>query len=55
MFLNKLKIELPIPPIPGHIPRENHNSNDTRLSVVIVAVLKIAKTWKQLKCPSTEE
>ena len=53
MFLNKLKIELPIPPIPGHIPRENHNSNDTRLSVVIVAVLKIAKTWKQLKCPST--
>ena len=44
-------------PIPGHLPRENHDFQRHMYSNVhcIAALFTIAKTWKQPKCPSTEE
>ena len=39
----------------GHIPRENHNLKNTCTSMFTAALFTIAKTWKQPKCPSTEE
>ena len=39
----------------GYIPRENHNLKDTCTPVFIAALFTIARTWKQPKCPSTEE
>ena len=52
-MLEKLKIELPYNP--GHIPRENHNSTTHMYSNVTATLFKIARTWKQPKCPSGEE
>ena len=50
-FLKKLKIEL--------LWFWNHEKttiwNDTRTPVFIAALFTIARTWKQPKCPSTEE
>ena len=34
---------------------ENHSSKDTRTQVFIAALFTVARTWKQPKCPSTEE
>ena len=42
-------------PTPGHISRENHNRKDICTSVFIAALFTIARSWKQPKCPSTEE
>ena len=42
-------------PTPGHLPRENHDSKDTCTLMFIAALFSIAKTWKQPKCPLTEE
>ena len=42
-------------PTPGHISREDHNSKDTCALKSITALFTIAKTWKQAKCPSTED
>ena len=57
-FLKKLKIELPYDPaIPllGIYLEENMVWKDTHTPMFIVALFMIAKTWKQSKCPSTEE
>ena len=57
-FLKKLKIELPYDPaIPllGIYLEKNMVRKDTRTPVFISALFTIAKTWKQSKCPLTEE
>ena len=42
-------------PIPGHVSGENHASKRYRHSNVHCSTFTTTKTWKQLKCPSTEE
>ena len=57
-FLRKLKIELPYDPaIPllGKNPDKTLIQNNTSTLMFITALFTIAKTWKQPKCPSTEE
>ena len=57
-FLRKIKIELPFnPTIPllGIYPEKTMTQKDTCIPMVIAAPYTIAKTWKQPKCPSTEE
>ena len=57
-FLKKLKTELPYDPaIPllGIYLEKNMISNDTCTPIFIAVLFTIAKTWKQPKCPSTEE
>ena len=57
-FLKKLKIELPsdpaIPLLDIH-PEKAIIQKDTCTSMFIAALFTIARTWKQPKCPSTEE
>ena len=45
----------PCNPTPGHISREKYDLKDTRIPTFIGALFTIAKTWKQPKCPSTDE
>ena len=57
-FLRKLKIELPYNsaiPLLGIYPDKTIVQKDTCTPMVIAALLTIAKTWKQPKCPSTDE
>ena len=57
-FLRKLKIELPCDPaipLPGIYPDKTIIQKDTSTPMFIAALFTIAKTWKQPKCPSTEE
>ena len=57
-FLRKLNIELPFDPaIPllGIYPEKTTTCKDTCTPMFIAALFTIAKTWKQPKCPSTEE
>ena len=57
-FLKKLEIEPPYAPaIPrlGIYPEETIIQKDTCTPVFIAALFTIARTWKQPKCPSTEE
>jgi len=57
-FLRKLKIELPFDPaIPllGIYPEKTTTQKDTCTPVFTVALYTISKTWKQPKCPLTEE
>ena len=57
-FLKKLKIELPYDPaIPllGIYPEKTIIQKDTCTSMFIAALFTIARSWKQPKCPSTEE
>ena len=57
-FLRKLNIELPFDPaIPllGIYPEKTMTRKDTCTPVFTAAIHTIAKTWKQHKCPSTEE
>ena len=57
-FLKKLKIELPYDPaIPllGIYPEKNITQKDTCTPMFIAALFTIARTWKQPKCPLTEE
>ena len=57
-FLRKLNIELPADPaIPllGIYPEKTTTLKDTCTPMFIAALLTITKTWKQPKCPSTEE
>ena len=57
-FLTKLNIELPFDPvIPllGIYPEKTMTRKDTCTPMCIAALFAIAKTWKQPKCPSTEE
>ena len=56
--LRKLNIELPFDPaIPllGIYPEKTTTRKDTCTPMFIAALFAIAKTWKQPKCPSTEE
>ena len=57
-FLIKLKIELPYDPtIPllGIYLHKTIIQEDTCTHMFVAALLTIAKTWKQPKCPSTDE
>ena len=57
-FLKKLQVELPYDPaIPllGIYPEKTMIQKDTCTLMFIAVVFTIAKTWKQPKCPSTEE
>ena len=57
-FLRKLKIELPCDPaipLPGIYPEKTITRKDTCTLMFIAALFSIAKTWKQPKCPPTEE
>ena len=40
---------------PGYIPTQNYNSKDTQVSLFIEVLFEIDKTWKQPKCPLTDE
>ena len=58
MFLKKLKRELPYDPtvaLLGIYPEKTIIQKDTCTPVFIVALFTIARTWKQPKCPSTED
>ena len=57
-FLRKLNIELlfdPAFPLLGIYPEKTTTRKDTCTPMFIAALFTIAKTWKQPKCPSTEE
>jgi len=57
-FLRKLKIELPFDPaVPllGIYPEKSITRKDTCTPMFIATLFSIAKTWKQSKCPPTEE
>ena len=57
-FLKKLKIELPYDPaIPllGIYPEKTIIQKDTCTPMLIAALFTIARSWKQRKCPSTDE
>ena len=57
-FLKKLGIKPPIdPPVPllGIYPEESRIEKDTCIPLLIAALFTIARTWKQPRCPSTDE
>ena len=57
-FLKKLDIELPYDPaIPllGIHTEETRRERDTCTPMFITALVIIARTWKQPRCPSTDE
>ena len=57
-FLRKLNIELsfdPAIPFLGIYPEKTTTCKDAWTLMFIAALFTIAKTWKQPKCPSTEE
>ena len=57
-FLRKLKIDLPYDPaIPllGIYPDKTITQKDTCTPMFIAVLFTIAKTWKQPKCPLTDE
>ena len=57
-FLKKLEIELPYnPAIPllGIHTEETRSERDTCTTMFITALFIIARTWKQPRCPSTDE
>ena len=58
-FLRKLKIELPCDPaIPLLViiyPDKTLIQKDTCIPMFIASLFTISKTWKQPKCPSTDE
>ena len=57
-FLKKLRIKLSYHleiPLLGMYPQETIIEKDTCTLVFIAALFTIAKTWKQLRCPSTDE
>ena len=58
MFLKKLKIELPYDTAISLLdicPDKTKVEKDTCTPMFIAALFTIAKTWKQPKCPSTDE
>ena len=57
-FLKKQNIELPYDPaIPllGIYPEKTIIQKESRTTMFIAALFTIARTWKQSKCPSTDE
>ena len=58
MFIKKLKIELPYDtavPLLGIYLEKTIIQRDTCTPVFTAALFTIARTWKQPKCPSTDE
>ena len=58
VFFRKLKIELPFDlaiPLLGIYPDNTMTRKDTCITMFSAALFAIAKTWKQPKCPLTEE
>ena len=57
-FLKKLKLELPYDPaIPllGIFPEKTIIQKESCTTMFIAALFTLARTWKQPKCPSTDE
>ena len=57
-FLRRLKIELPYDPaIPllGIYPKKSIIQKDTCIPMLTAALFTTVRTWKQPKCPSTDE
>ena len=57
-FLKKLKIELPYylaNPLLGIYPEKTIIQKDTCTPMFTAALFTIARSWKQPKCPSTDE
>ena len=57
-FLKKLGIKSPYDPaIPllGIYPEETKTEKDTHIPLFIAALFTIARTWKQPRCPLTDE
>ena len=57
-FLKKLAIKPPydpIIPLLGIYPEETKIEKETCISLFIAALFTIARTWKQPRCPSTDE
>ena len=58
-FLKKLEEKTPPydPAIPllGIYPEETKSERDTSIPLFIAALFTIARTWKQPRCPSTDE
>ena len=57
-FIEKLKIELPYDsaiPLLGIYPEKTIIQKDTCTPVFTAALFTIARTWKQPKCPVTDE
>ena len=57
-FLKALGIELPYDPTIqrlGIYPEKTITERDTCISVFTVALFTIARTWKQPRCPLTDE
>ena len=57
-FLKKLKIELPYDsaiPLLGIYPEKTISQKESCTTMLIAALFTIARTWKQPKCPSTDE
>ena len=57
-ILNKLEIKVPYNPtmpLLGIYPEETKLERDTCIPMFIVALLTIARTWKQPRCPLTDE
>ena len=57
-FLKKLNIELPYDPaiaLLGIYPKKTMTWRDTCMPMFTAALYTMAKTWKQPKCPLTEE
>ena len=57
-FLKKLGIKPtydPAIPLLGIFPQETISEKDTCTPVFMAALFTIARTWKQLRCPSTDE
>ena len=57
-FLKKLGINPsydPTIPLRGIYPEETRVEKDTCIPLFIAALFTIARTWKQPKCPSTDE
>ena len=57
-FLRKLKIELPYDPAMPFLdiyPDKTVIQKDVCTPMFIAALFTIAKTWKQSKCPSTDD
>ena len=57
-FLRKQKIEIPYDPtilLLGIYPQKTMIQKDTCTTMFIATLFTIARTWKQPKCPSTDE
>ena len=57
-FLKKLRIELPYDsaiPLLGIYPEKTIIQKDTCTSMFTAALFTIARSWKQPKCPLTDE